>query len=123
MDQRYSKTDLNLFCNQHPQLIINSYAELAGGLLSLIQKKLTVNEPSDIYEQEADRVEDQVMRMSTPMSHVFSSYPRPGLQRKCAALASGQGQTLRFTETGNPVFYNKPQRMCNKKEGTADTRK
>jgi Domain of unknown function (DUF4157) len=30
-----------------------------------IQSKLTINEPDDRYEQEADRVADQIMRMST----------------------------------------------------------
>ncbi len=40
-----------------------------------IQAKLTINEPGDRYEQEADRVAEQVMRM-----------PEPG-----ASLASGRG--------------------------------
>jgi len=31
-----------------------------------LQPKLRINEPGDIYEQEADRVADQVMRMSEP---------------------------------------------------------
>jgi len=38
-----------------------------------IQTKLAINTPGDDYEQEADRVADQVMRM-----------PRPKLQRACA---------------------------------------
>lgn len=37
-----------------------------------IQTKLTINEPGDAYEQEADRVADQVMRM-----------PEPKLQKAC----------------------------------------
>jgi len=36
----------------------------------MIQAKLKINEPGDIYEQEADRVADAVMRM-----------PEPGVQR------------------------------------------
>lgn len=32
----------------------------------LIQAKLTVNEPGDKYEHEADRVADLVMRMAEP---------------------------------------------------------
>ena len=39
----------------------------------LIQPKLTVNTPGDIYEQEADQLAEQVMRM-----------PEPQLQRACA---------------------------------------
>ena len=37
----------------------------------MIQTKLKINEPGDIYEQEADRVADAVMRM-----------PEPGVQRE-----------------------------------------
>jgi hypothetical protein len=36
---------------------------LGGGGL---QKKLTINQPGDVYEQEADRVAEQVMRISDP---------------------------------------------------------
>ncbi len=32
-----------------------------------IQPKLTIGQPNDIYEQEADRVADQVMRMPEPV--------------------------------------------------------
>src|ERR1700685_400834 len=52
-----------------------------------IQTKLTVNQPGDQYEQEADRVADQVMRMPEP---VASPEPPPesggatGLYRKCS---------------------------------------
>ena len=38
-----------------------------------IQPKLTINAPGDLYEQEADRIADRVMRM-----------PEPQLQRACA---------------------------------------
>jgi len=32
----------------------------------IIPAKLKINQPNDIYEQEADRVADQLMRMSEP---------------------------------------------------------
>jgi|GEM_PF-2287551 len=48
-----------------------------------LQAKLTINEPGDQYEQEADRVADQVMRMPDPAIH---------LQRKCAC-GNGSGAT------------------------------
>ncbi len=41
------------------------------GLGKPLQAKLRINQPGDRFEQEADRVADQVMRM-----------PEPGLQRK-----------------------------------------
>ncbi len=47
-----------------------SYAPATNGL----QAKLTINEPGDQYEQEADRVAEQVMRMPDPAVR---------LQRKC----------------------------------------
>ena len=49
-----------------------------------LQTKLTVNEPGDQYEQEADRVAEQVMRMPEPNLR---------LQRKCGcgdSTASGR---------------------------------
>jgi hypothetical protein len=42
-----------------------------------IQPKLALNQRGDVYEQEADRVTDRVMRM-----------PEPAIQRTCAACAS-----------------------------------
>ena len=42
-----------------------------------IQAKLAVNQPGDQYEQEADRVADQIMRMAAPVT----------VQRKCSACA------------------------------------
>jgi hypothetical protein len=55
-----------------------------------IQRKLTVNEPGDAYEQEADRVADQVMRMPAPQTAAahaaspVSAGSAAGLQRACA---------------------------------------
>lgn len=47
-----------------------------------IQTKLTVNQPGDKYEREADAVADQVMRMSKTNA---ISTTTPSLQRKCSA--------------------------------------
>ncbi len=43
-----------------------------------IQAKLAISQPGDIYEQEADRVADQVMRI-----------PEPALQPSCSTCAAG----------------------------------
>ena len=43
-----------------------------------VQTKLSVSQPGDVYEQEADRVADQVMRMAEPT-----------VQRACAPCAAG----------------------------------
>jgi Domain of unknown function (DUF4157) len=55
----------------------------------VLQAKLTVNQPGDIYEQEADRVADTVMRMPEPHAAspaVFGAVP--GVQRKCSCGGS-----------------------------------
>jgi outer membrane protein OmpA-like peptidoglycan-associated protein len=63
----------------------------------LIQTKLTINQPADEYEQEADRVAEQVMRMPDPLSvpqspinsqpaglsiQNITHYPEKDIQRK-----------------------------------------
>ena len=50
-----------------------------------IQRKLTVNEPGDAYEQEADRVAEQVMRMPAPGAAATPAVSGgdAGVQRKC----------------------------------------
>ncbi len=74
---------------------------------SSIQPKLKVNAPGDIYEQEADRVADQVMRM-----------PEPQLQRacacgggcpKCKAKQSGQEHGLLQTRRVQPIGNGKAE--------------
>jgi hypothetical protein len=53
-----------------------------------IQTKLTINEPGDEYEQEADRVAEQVMRMREPLKQeVAPTSKKPSdqtIRRKCA---------------------------------------
>lgn len=51
-----------------------------------IQRKLTVNAPGDAYEQEADRVAEQVMRMPDPAAAAVpaASGGVAGVQRACA---------------------------------------
>jgi len=51
-----------------------------------IQSKLTISQPNDQFEQEADRVADQVMRMSGDMRDLGTGVFAPSnhnLQRKC----------------------------------------
>ena len=62
------------------------------GLPLFLQTKLAISQPNDPYEQEADRVAEQVMRM-----------PEPTVQRQCAACASG-GSTCRACEEATPVM-------------------
>jgi hypothetical protein len=66
-----------------------------------LQKKLTVNKPGDIYEQEADQVAEQMMRM-----------PEPKLQRDCAC-----GGTCATCQTDQPP--RKHQRLQTKQVGSS----
>lgn len=53
--------------------------KLTGGAL---QTKLTINEPGDVYEQEADRVADAVMRMGDSEVSLQAKSAQGGLARK-----------------------------------------
>lgn len=48
-----------------------------------IQTKLKINSPNDKYEQEADKVAEQVMRM-----------PEPNIQRKCTSCGKEEEETI-----------------------------
>ncbi|HUS12540.1 MAG TPA: DUF4157 domain-containing protein [Pyrinomonadaceae bacterium] len=57
----------------------------------IIQTKLTVGSPGDCYEQEADRVADQILQTPQPIQ-VRSPLGQFNVQRKCAGCASGTGR-------------------------------
>ena len=63
-----------------------------SGLPLFLQPKLAISQPGDPSEQEADRVADQVMRMSALT-----------VQRQCAACASG-GASCQICEEAAPVM-------------------
>ncbi len=70
--------------------------------MPFFQAKLTVNQPGDAYEQEADRVADQVMRMKDSAAPFFSPAPlaRQGaVLRKCAGCE--EKEELQRKETGS----------------------
>src|SRR5262245_45906757 len=51
----------------------------------LVQAKLTVNDPNDAYEHEADRVADEVLRMPEPGGRSLgASSALPRIQRLCS---------------------------------------
>ena len=63
----------------------------ANSIKAVLQPKLKIGAPNDKYEQEADRVADQVMRMPIPtQSSPINSSPTSNInniQRKCAGCA------------------------------------
>ena len=59
-----------------------------------VQRKLAVNQPGDRFEQEADRMADQVMRMSAPPTRSPASVTTkngvPAIQRACSKCQEEQ---------------------------------
>lgn len=72
-----------------------------------IQPKLQVNEPGDIYEQEADAMADRIMRMADSHQPQTASKPVTGIigrsvQRKCAHCEEEERKKLmRKAESGS----------------------
>jgi hypothetical protein len=64
---------------------ITDYARNASSNSPFFQPKLTVNQPNDVYEQEADAMADRVMRMAAPDHHenAFFKPAADNIQRKC----------------------------------------
>lgn len=75
--------------NQAVQRLIKSRA---------LQAKLRIGQPNDIYEQEADRVAEQVMRM-----------PDPVLQRKCAKCNKYEKKVLQAKKSQGQMPVNQGQ--------------
>jgi hypothetical protein len=69
------------------------------------QPKLTVSQPSDPYEQEADQIADRVMRMAAPQSTgsqpSFSAWTLPQIQRKCDHCEEEEEKLQRKEQAGN----------------------
>ena len=66
------------------QLLQRSSTEFNAVNISrlFLQPKLTINQPNDVYEQEADAMADKVMRMEQPGVQL-KSLPITAVQRKC----------------------------------------
>ncbi|SFQ46278.1 eCIS core domain-containing protein [Parafilimonas terrae] len=65
---------------------INQIQNQQKGSTLFFQRKLSINQPNDVYEQEADAVADKVMRMPDPSIN-NNSFFKPAItsiQRKCA---------------------------------------
>jgi Domain of unknown function (DUF4157) len=84
-----------------------------SGAVPFFQPKLTVNQPGDAHEQEADQVADQVMRMDTNIKQPaiggnkeravqqMTNTNIPFIQRACAACEQNGEETLQRKETAN----------------------
>ena len=66
------------------------------------QPKLTINQPNDVYEQEADAMADKVMRMPDSLSNNNSFFKPSTILRKCAHCEEEDKMAQR-KETNNDV--------------------
>ena len=76
-----------------------------------IQTKLTINEPGDRYEQEADRVADQVMRMSEPAaaSTLWLTSVGEGLRTPaCGGACGGECAACKDKKEEEGLLHSKP---------------
>src|SRR5436305_7781522 len=73
-----------------------------------VQPKLTISQPDDPYEREADRVADRVMRMAIPPSShdklSFTSIPFRKAQRKCDECEEEEKKLQRKEQDGHEQF-------------------
>jgi hypothetical protein len=74
-----------------------------------IQLKLAISRPGDIYEREADRVADEVMRM-----------PQPMVQRACAACAAGGSPCPQCETDEELLVHRKAQAGSNGQDSVPD---
>jgi hypothetical protein len=72
----------------------NSFFGASKNAASFIQPKLTINQPNDVYEQEADAMADKVMRMEQPGVQL-KPLPITAVQRKCAHCEEEEKQAQR----------------------------
>ena len=72
-----------------------------------IQAKLRIGKPGDVYEQEADRVSEQVMRMPDPQTHetapVSGRANTPQLQRECAECPEKEEEGLQLKPLADSI--------------------
>jgi len=66
------------------------------------QAKLSINQPNDVYEQEANNVAEQVMRMHAPSSEVAFFSP-VSVQRKCRECEEEEKNKVQRKESNNLV--------------------
>ena len=70
-----------------------------------IQTKLKVSQPSDAYEQEADRVAEQVMRMSISDSGTsVITTKEEGIDRKCSACEKKKEEEKKMDISRKPSY-------------------
>jgi len=83
----------------------NNSSQKKGVKPAFFQPKLTINQPNDIYEQEADHMADKVMRMPdlSANQNAFFKPAHNHIQRKCQACEEKEKHVHRKESNGNEV--------------------
>jgi hypothetical protein len=84
---------------------------LRGGRSAVVQAKLTVSQPGDKYEQEADRIAEQVMRMSEPTTltnRTMAVSGEPHSTQRACSKCRGAAQQLSIEEDEEERLRAKP---------------
>lgn len=76
--------------------------------LGEIQTKLTIGPANDVYEQEADRVAEQIMRMSDSLVQTENDQPHTGISIQRISTSSSSTQesapNIQFSESGGQAL-------------------
>jgi hypothetical protein len=80
------------------------------GVFPRLQTKLTIDTPGDQYEQEADRLAEQVMSMPDPSAAAVLRVPEAvsSVQRKCAACEDEEKSHVQRKESSNSELTSTP---------------
>jgi len=93
---------------------IEGHSTVAGKGLPFFQPKLNINQPGDIYEQEADAMAEKVILMSERVPKPFFSGAVTPLQKKCGACEKEEEKIQR-----KPMVPDIQKDDDEKKEGVA----
>lgn len=80
----------------------NKLSIVQRSVSGVVQRQLAISEPHDVYEQEADHIADQVMRMAEPNATPAKSSP-PAIQRMCAGCEEEEEQVQRQAASAGPA--------------------
>jgi hypothetical protein len=111
---------LQNFTVVHEKKVILNKTENKNQHSSFFQPKLTINQPNDVYEQEADAVADKVMRMPdhTTGNNLFFKPAISSIQRKCAHCEEEEKQMQRKEDgNGSGVAAQKTEGYVNSLSG------
>jgi hypothetical protein len=106
--------------NQAVQRLMHSNNEGGFDFAKIaIQPKLKISQPGDVYEEEADRVADQVMSVCLDSVRPMTTTKEGGIDRKCAACEMNEEEDAEEQELN--IIIQKPSSTTTNLETTEET--